>query len=290
MLKLFTDTDCDVTPEIAAQYGYGLISMPYSFGDQEFYPYESYEVFDAKDFYGRLRKGEMPKTCAISPEKYVEYFEPEFKKGNDILYVHFSPAMSGTFNALNLALDQLKETYPERKVHLINTKAISILALAIVRDIGEMHLAGKSLEEILKWAETEIDKYALYYYVDDLTFFRRSGRVGNISGIVGNIFDIHPIIHIDSQGVMTSMAKSRGKITTIKKIISLIKELQEDISNHRVIIAHTDIPEVRDTFMKMLKEEFGELDIEEVIVNPTIGAHCGPHCAGVCFHAKHRYK
>ena len=86
------------------------------------------------------------------------------------------------------------------------------------------------------------------------------------------------------------MAKSRGKITTIKKIISLIKELQEDIANHRVIIAHTDIPEVRDTFMKMLKEEFGELDIEEVIVNPTIGAHCGPHCAGVCFHAKHRYK
>ena len=66
MLKLFTDTDCDVTPEIAAEYGYSLISMPYSIDGVTTYPYVDFDVFDAKAFYDRLREGALPNTSAIS--------------------------------------------------------------------------------------------------------------------------------------------------------------------------------------------------------------------------------
>ena len=90
MFQLFTDTDTDITPEVAAEYGYKLISMPYVVDDKEIYPYEDFEEFDSKTFYDMLRKGTLPSTCALSPTKYVEYFEPTLKEGKDILYLGFS--------------------------------------------------------------------------------------------------------------------------------------------------------------------------------------------------------
>ena len=94
MLKLFTDTDTDFTLEEAAHYGYQMISMPYDINGNEVKPYVDFKEFDYKTFYDTLRKGALPKTYAISPAKYIEYFEPELANGNDILYVHFSSLLT----------------------------------------------------------------------------------------------------------------------------------------------------------------------------------------------------
>ena len=71
MLKLFTDTDCDVTPELAEQYGYSLISMPYAIDGKTVYPYEDFDEFDAHAFYQKLRDGALPTTSAISPNIWI---------------------------------------------------------------------------------------------------------------------------------------------------------------------------------------------------------------------------
>ena len=68
MLTLFTDTDCDVTPEIAKEYGFKLISMPFVVDDKTIFPYKDFESFYAKHFYDMLRTGKLPKTCAINAE------------------------------------------------------------------------------------------------------------------------------------------------------------------------------------------------------------------------------
>ena len=94
MFQLFTDTDTDITPEVAKEYGYKLISMPYIIDEKEIKPYEDFLEFDYKAFYDQLRGGVLPKTCALSPMAYKEYFEDELAKGNDILYVHFSKNMN----------------------------------------------------------------------------------------------------------------------------------------------------------------------------------------------------
>ena len=89
MFQLFTDSDTDITPEIAEQFGYKLISMPYSIHGKDIYPYIDFDKFDYTEFYNILREGEIPKTFALSPQAYIEYFEPTLKEGKDILYVHF---------------------------------------------------------------------------------------------------------------------------------------------------------------------------------------------------------
>ena len=289
MFVLFTDTDTDMTPSICKEYGYNLISMPYTIDDKEIYPYVDFDEFDGHAFYQKLREGAMPKTSAISPVQYMEYFEPFFKEGKDILYVHFSAAMSGTFNAMEIAYKQLKEKYPERTLHTIDTKGMTILSYIIVREIGEMYLQGKSVEEIKAWAEKEVDKFAIYLFVEDLSFFKRSGRVKSFVALVGNILKIHPIIHVNEEGCMVNIDKCRGKNATINKIVEMVKANQEDIKGHRCVVAHTDAFETAKALADKLKEELGQdLEIEFVETNPTLGSHAGPDAVGVAFHAKGR--
>ncbi|MDE6655483.1 MAG: DegV family protein, partial [Anaeroplasmataceae bacterium] len=95
MFVLFTDTDTDVTLDLAKELGYHLISMPYNILGKDFYPCED-EGYDYKEYYNLLRKGIVPKTFGLSTEKYKAYFEPFLAEGKDILYIHFSKAMSGT--------------------------------------------------------------------------------------------------------------------------------------------------------------------------------------------------
>ena len=286
---IFTDTDTDITPRVAESYGYKLISMPYSIDGKEVLPYVDFETFDSKTFYTQLRKGVMPTTSALSPVDYEKYFEPYFQDGKDILYVHFSGAMSGTFNAMNLAVQSLKEKYPERTLYTIDTKAITIGAYNIVREVGDMYLAGKTIQEIMDWAKVEVDKFATYFFVNDLSFFRRSGRVKSLTAVMGNILGIRPIINMDTDGMMKSVSKARGVNGTLDKIISIIADLQDDMKSHRIIIGHSDCLDKAKLLEQRLINTFGtDLQIEYVEVNPTAGSHCGPDGVGICFHAKHR--
>ena len=288
MLKLFTDTDTDTTPAVAAEYGYSLISMPYSIDAVTVYPYVDFETFDDHAFYDNLRGGVLPTTSAISRERYVEYFEPEFAAGNDILYVHFSRAMTNTFDAMDQALAELKEKYPERKLYEIDTKGITTISYAIVREVGDQIKAGKSLEEVLAWAETEVDKFAMYFYVDDLKFFRRSGRVSGLAATMGTLIGLRPIIHMSQEGKMVSLGTEKGRFKAVNRLVDAVKELGDDVQGHRVCIGHTDAPDMARELGQMLTEAMGPLNIEYVAVNPTAGSHCGPNGVGVVFHAKHR--
>lgn len=290
MYQLFTDTDTDITPEIAAENGYKLISMPYTLkGGVDVYPYVDFEEFDYGTFYDALRDGDLPKTFALSPQKYIEYFEPTLKEGKDILYVHFSSAMSGTFNSMNLAWQELSEKYPDRKLYTVDTKGVSICSYNIAMEIAAMAKKGASAEEILSWAEKEVDKFAVYFYADDLKFFARSGRVGNFSATMGGLIGIRPIININSDGIMNSIAKAKGRRGALKAIMDYVDTLQEDIKNYRVVIGHADAYDLALELQKKLKEKYGsDLNTEILVVNPTIGGHCGPDTVGVCFHAIHR--
>lgn len=289
MLKLFTDTDCDIDEKIAKEHDLGLISMPYIEDNKEIKPYVDWHEFDSHAFYDKLRKGELASTCGLSPDNYIAYFEPVFEKGDDILYVHFSANMTSTFNAMRLALLELQERYPERKFYDIDCKAITIGARAIVEDIIEMKEAGKSVEEIMKWAETEVDHYACYFYVDNLRFFAKSGRVSGISATMGNLLGIKPIINMDSNGKMDAITKAKGRINAMNKVLDYVEALQDDMKGHRVIIANTDTPAWADKFTALFKQRFGDdYKFEFLQVNPTAGAHCGPDTIGICFHAKSR--
>lgn len=289
MLVLFTDTDTDLTPKQAKEFGYHMISMPYSIDGVTTYPYEDFEEFDAHAFYDKLRGGVLPNTSAISTQKYKDYFEPFFKAGDDILYVHFSRNMTATFDNMDIAVKELLEKYPDRKFYEIDTMGITLCSLLPVLEIGDMYKAGKSAEEMLEWAKTEINKVGCYFFADDLKFFRHSGRVSGIAGTMGTLLGIRPIIYMNEEGKMVSVGKEKGRVKAMERLLSYVDALGEDVKEHRVLVGHADCRDIAEEIEKLLKQRYGDdLQTQIVDVNPTAGSHCGPNTVGVCFHAKRR--
>lgn len=288
MLSIFTDTDTDITPAIAAEYGYTLISMPYSIDTKTVYPYEDFETFDAHAFYDTLRTGVLPTTSAISKERYIRYFEKDFQEGNDILYVHFSRAMTNTFDVMDQAVAELKEKYPGTRFEEIDTKGITTISYNIAREVGDLVKAGKNLDQILEWAKEEVDHFAMYFFADDLKFFRRSGRVSGLAAAMGTLIGVRPIIHMSQEGKMVSVGTETGRLKAMTHLVDMVAQLGDKIHEHRICIGHTDAPHIAHEVGKMIENKFGPQRIEYVDVNPTAGSHCGPNGVGVCFHAIHR--
>ena len=288
-MTFFSDTDCDITPKECAEYGIKMISMPYTVGEKVVYPYIDFQEFDSHAFYDMLRAGTMPTTSAMSEEAYVEYFEPEFQAGNDILYVHFSSGTSNTFTIMGQAVEKLLKKYPERKFHEVDTLGITALSLNVVLEAAEMYKAGKAAEEIVAWAKVEVPKFPMYFFADDLKFFRRSGRVSGLAATMGGLIGIRPIIYLNDEGKMVSIGKEKGRSKAIARLVQYVEELGEDVKAHRVVIGHSDCPDIAAEAEHLLKEKFGDdLNVLTTVVNPTIGSHCGPNGVGICFHAKHR--
>ena len=288
MLKLFTDTDTDVDLSLAREYGYTLISMPYSVDAVTTYPYVDFAEFDSHAFYDMLRGGVLPTTSAISREQYLAYFEPCFAAGDDILYVHFSRAMTNTFDAMDQAVAELKAKYPGVRFEEIDTKGITTISYAIVREVGDMVKGGATLDEVLAWAAAEVDRFAMYFFADDLKFFRRSGRVSGLAATMGTLIGVRPLIHMSAEGKMVSVGTAKGRVKAMQYLVDKVGELGLDVASHRVCIGHTDAPEIAAEVGRLLEEKYGKLDIVYVPVNPTAGSHCGPNGVGVCFHATHR--
>jgi len=119
MSKFFCDTNCELWYEKAEQLGINVIKMPYTLGN-EMYFYDLGKETDCKAFFGAMRNGDSAKTQALNMDEYIEYFEPVFASGEDIVYVTFSQTMSGTFNSMRLAIEALSEKYPERKITVID--------------------------------------------------------------------------------------------------------------------------------------------------------------------------
>ena len=244
MYKLFLDSDCDVDLEFCKKHNASLISMPYIVDDKVIYPYKDFEKFDGKAFYDSLRGGKMPTTCALSIEEYIEYFEKEFKEGNDILYIHFSRAMTATFNMMDEALKQLQEKYPDRKLIDIDTKGITICSYHFICEALDLLDKGMTPEELKEYAKSEVDKSACYFFADDLKFFKRSGRVSGLAAFMGGLIGIRPIIFMDDKGVMRSIGKEKGLNKSIAKLVEYVETLGDDVKNHHFIIGHTDSLEI----------------------------------------------
>ena len=286
MSVLLIDADGELWYTRRDELGVQCIAMPYSYGGNEYY-YDLGEHTDFRAFYDAVRGGEIPKTMALNPQEYTEIIEPIFARGEGVLYVSFSHKMSGTFDHLNTALNELAEKYPERKCTVFDTKSISLGAGIQMEYAAELKNNGASDEEIISALESFTDRVAVYFMVDDLMHLKRGGRLSGIAAFAGKLLDLKPILTLDENGGLGVITKKSGKKKAMRYIADCVCE-QLTGTEYSVYVVDADSTADGDWIADEIRAKRPDAKIVRQTVGPVIGAHCGPGTLGVIFIADQR--
>lgn len=282
MSVFFTDTDCEMSYTDAEELGMNVIGMPYTIKNQE-YVYDFGKNIDIKKFFNEMRAGEVVTTSALNSQDYIDYFEPVFASGEDILYVHFSSELSATFDHMKVALETLKEKYPERKITLYDTKNICIGAGIQVIEAAKLHKAGASDEEIVRFLDEFSKKIAVYFYVDSLQYLKRGGRISGTSAVFGTLLNIKPILTVSDEGKIEKLTTVKGTKKAIDFMYNKFLEEYSDDDKYEMFIIDADNKEVADNFADRIRESGKRVALRRLFIGPVIGAHAGPGTIGIIF-------
>ena len=167
---IFTDSACDIYPEVLEQWGVGCVSLAFRFDhiDQDF----KNEDMPIAEFYQNMRDGHVAKTNAVNSETFREAFDKVLSEGKDLLYLGFSAGLSGTYNAGFVAAQDLSERYPDRKILTVDTRCASTGQGLLVYLAAEKMNEGASIEEVRDYIEDNKLNMAHWFTVDDLFFLK----------------------------------------------------------------------------------------------------------------------
>lgn len=283
---IFTDSCCDVAPELLEQWGVPYASMTFTF-DGEDKAYINTDITN-KEFYDRMRQGACAKTAAINADTFANAFKPILAVGKDILYIAFSSGLSTTVNSAHMAAEDLKESYPDRKIVIVDTLAASAGGGLMVYMAMAKKREGASIEENAAYIESLIPQHCIWFTVDDLEYLKRGGRISPLVAFAGSVLGIKPILQMDSEGHLIKVGTARGRKKAIETLANKYAELSYEERNTPIFVSHGDCEEDAKELVALLKERCGAEVTLLTEIGPVIGSHSGPGTIALFFIGKHR--
>lgn len=272
-IALVTDSTSDLEKEIIEKYDIKVLPLRIVYKDRE---YIDRVDITPKEVYDSLEK-ETPHTSLPSMQDMEELFNKLEKEGyTHAIVVPISSGLSGTYNTLKL----VSKNYSKLKINVFDSRALTLGAGAILIKCGELLNEGKSYEEIVDALPKIRDSISVFYIVDTLKYLIKGGRIGRVSGTVGELLNIKPVISINSDGVYYTYTKVRGKKKAINKLYEIIKDILST-TKARLWIMHGAAEEDCETLLNMLKEEKNITSLNWGDISPVAGVHTGPGLLGI---------
>jgi DegV family protein with EDD domain len=238
------------------------------------------DITDLADFYSRLSaSSEMPSTSQPSVGDFLEVYEPLLEAGRDIVSIHLSAGISGTFTAAEQARDQLVERGidADRIVVLDSATACAGLGM-LAMAAASVARAGGSAAEAAEAARACRRDLKVWFAVDTLEFLRRGGRVGGAAAWLGSTLKIKPILSIESE--ILPIERVRTSKRTFERLIEYLTA-RHDNGCDTFFIQHIHAPDQAERLVERGSEIYGREPEMVSEIGPVIGAHVGPGLLGV---------
>ncbi|EGG79348.1 DegV family EDD domain-containing protein [Lachnospiraceae bacterium 2_1_46FAA] len=250
--------------------------------------YKDLDGLSHEEFFEKIRNGSLPTTSQINPEEARKALEPVVKEGKEILYLGFSSGLSGSYNSVRMAAEDLMEDYPETKIVTIDSLCASMGEGLLLYKTLQLKEQGKNLDEIAEWVEANKLHICHNVTVDDLNHLHRGGRISKTTAVLGTMVKIKPIIHMDNEGKLVVIGKERGRKKSLLTLLDKMEKQMQGYQNDVVMITHGDCIEDAKYVEEQIRERFG---IENIIVNgigSVIGSHTGAGVVAVFFMGSER--
>lgn len=282
-----TDNTADLPYSYYEDHGMEYMYLTYQMDGEN---YGKGHELGAKEFYDKIRNGSMPTTSQVNSEEAKEVLRPILEEGKDVLHLAFSSGLSGSFNSVRLAVEELKEEFPERKIIVIDTLCASLGEGMLVDKAVELKEEGKSMEEIAEWLEEHKLNFCHVFTVDDLFHLHRGGRVSKAAAVVGTMINLKPVLHVDNEGHLIPLSKVRGRKKSLQALVSMMEERMGSWKdkNTKVFISHGDCQEDAEYVAKMVKEKLGYETSLINVIGSTIGTHTGAGVVALFFMGDYR--
>lgn len=285
MSVLFCDTDCELWYTHARELNLEVIRMPYVIDGEEKLC-DLGEETDTHDFYQKMRNGASASTAGLNQQIYYDTFEPFFKKGEDILYIAFSSKLSGTFEYLEPAIEELRKKYPGVKFRRFDTLNICMGAGLLVY-LGAKYCRehGDDIDATYDYLERNVNKVGIYFVVDDMKYLARGGRISPAKAKIGNLMNIKPVLTV-ADGKLDVCSKQNGVKKAYKFMLDEFEQTYGNLDDAPVVIVDADCKDVSDDLKEKILEINPEVTVWQQPVGPVIGAHAGPGTLGLIFTRK----
>lgn len=279
---ILTEAGCDLTRERFERAGVLVAPMPVTIAGRHYRHHPDERDLKYADFYRFLRDRAQADTSAPSPGDYQELAEGELARGRDVLYLGFSTALSASFQAAKVALEELKIEYPGRKILLVDTLSGAMGQGLLVEMATRARAQGQSIEETALQIERQKLKVAHYFTVADLQHLRRSGRLGAVSAMLGTMLQLKPILSLNDKGAIFVAEKVRNYHKALSRLADLVREKAVNLRTQTVYISHADIAEVAEGLAERIRA-LGAREVAVQLLGPVIASHVGPGALGISF-------
>ena len=279
MVKIVSDSTCDLSAELVERYGIEIIPLHIILDEKEYE--DGVDINPDQIYKWSDEHGTTPKTSAPGIDKAVEVFGRYKASGDDVVVFTISSEMSTTFNVMKLAAEEIDYT---DHVYVVDSRSLSTGIGLLVLEAAVMAKNGMAAEKIVSEIDKLVPKVRASFVVDTLVYLHRGGRCSGLTAMLGSVFKLHPRIAVN-KGIMEPEKKYRGKMHRV--VSEYVQDMENDLKSakkDRVFITHAGCDEVIVESVRSYLLDLGYFD--EVLVTRAggvVSSHCGYGTLGVLF-------
>lgn len=280
-VKIVTDSTSYIPEKLAKELDITVVSLNVILNG------ESYKEVDLenKEFYKQMDlSGEIPTSSQPGMDELLKVFKEKTSNGDEVLAIFISSKMSGTYSSAHLVKNMVLDEDNSARVEILDSTTNCMQMGFIALEAAKAAKAGKTMEEVIKVAESVRENSRFLFVPDTLKYLQKGGRIGRASALLGGIFQIRPILTVDN-GETTVFEKVRTKK---KAVDTILNKVLEDCANKgigNVIVHHINCEDEGMELAKKLEEKL-KIHIDIQSIGPVIGVHVGPGAIGVAYFTK----
>ncbi|MEW6650406.1 MAG: DegV family protein, partial [Chloroflexota bacterium] len=247
MIKIATDGSADMPKGWEEEYGIHLIPLSVVIGEEK---YIQGRDIDSSNFYSLVReKRQPPKTSLPSPRQITEFYQSIARKGEEILSIHISSKLSGTYAAVKLAAEEIAS---ELRVTPFDSGAGSAALGFMCREARMLNKEGWEIPRIIQHLESIRDRVTVIFTLENLEFAYLSGRINKLQTALSSLLRINPIIVL-RDGLLSMSERMSTRQKALNRVIEKVQQRVGD-SVASLAVVHAAAPEAAAEMVEKIKK------------------------------------